>query len=132
MKKAKGPICIDEAATHPIPGRRDRLSRKNPQKHKAARLVIISGKNAGKEYPCYSQTTFIGRTRENHVAIRDTSTSRRHTRIERRNSDFIVEDLNSTNGTILNGKVISREILHHGDKIQIGETMFQFIVEDKS
>ena len=132
MKKAKGPINIDETTTQPLPGRQDRLSKKNSQKHRAAKLVIISGKNAGKEYQCYSQTTFIGRTRENHVPIRDTSTSRRHARIERRNGDFIVEDLNSTNGTILNKKAISREILHHGDKIQIGETVLQFILEEKS
>ena len=132
MKKAKGPISIDEATTHPIPGRKDRLSKKNSQKHRAAKLVIISGRNAGKEYQCYSQTTFIGRTRENHVPIRDKSTSRRHARIEGRHADFILEDLNSTNGTILNKKAISREILRHGDKIQIGETVLKFIVEKKS
>ncbi|NIO09142.1 MAG: FHA domain-containing protein, partial [Deltaproteobacteria bacterium] len=41
-------------------------------------------------------STFIGRNRENHVTIVDTAASRRHARIERRNGDFILEDLNST------------------------------------
>lgn len=132
MKKTRGPTNIDDVTTHPIPSRRDSLLTKASRKHRVGKLVIISGRNAGKEYQCYSQNTFIGRNRENHVAIRDTSVSRRHSRIERRNGDFILEDLNSTNGTILNRKAISREILHHGDKIQIGETVLQFIVEEKS
>lgn len=42
----------------------------------------------------------------------------------------MLEDLDSTNGSILNRKPISREILHHGDKIQIGETVLQFILEE--
>ncbi|MBW2057107.1 MAG: FHA domain-containing protein [Deltaproteobacteria bacterium] len=131
MKRVQRPANIDDTRTHPIPGRRDRISRKGPRKRRVGKLVIIAGKNAGKEYQCYSQTTLIGRTRENHIAIRDTATSRRHARIERRDDDFIVEDLNSTNGTLLNGNAITREILHHGDKIQIGETVLQFILEEK-
>jgi pSer/pThr/pTyr-binding forkhead associated (FHA) protein len=132
VKKATSPLSIDEVTTQPIPGRKDQLSKTVSRKQRAAKLVIIVGKNAGKEYPCYSQSTFIGRNRGNHVAVRDTSASRRHARIERRNGDFILEDLNSTNGTILNQKPVSREILHHGDKIQVGETVLQFIVEEKS
>jgi len=132
MKKPRGPINVDDLTTHPMPSRRDQASKKASQKHRVGKLVIISGKNAGKEYQCYSQSTFIGRTRDNHLTLRDVSISRRHARIERRNGDFILEDLNSTNGTILNKKPVSREMLHHGDKIQIGETVLQFIVEEKS
>jgi len=65
------------------------------------------------------------------VTLRDMSASRRHARIERRDGDFILEDLNSTNGTILNKNTVTREMLHHGDKIQIGETVLQFIVDEK-
>ena len=132
MTKLKVPAKIEDFKTHPIPLRSDQVSKKAPQKHRAAKLVIIAGKNAGKQYPCYSQKTFIGRTRANHVPIKDISISRRHARIERREGDFILEDLNSTNGTMLNKKSISREMLHHGDKIQVGETVLQFIVEEKS
>jgi pSer/pThr/pTyr-binding forkhead associated (FHA) protein len=42
-----------------------------------------------------------------------------------------VEDLKSTNGTLLNQKTISREVLHHGDRLQIGETTLQFIVDER-
>ena len=132
MTKPKLPANIEDFKTHPIPMRSDQAAKKAAQKHRAAKLVIIAGKNAGKQYPCYSQRTFIGRTRENHVPIKDVSTSRRHARIERRDGDFILEDLDSTNGTMLNKKTITREMLHHGDKIQVGETVLQFIVEEKS
>jgi len=97
------------------------------------KLVIISGGNAGKEYQCYSRITLIGRTRENHVVINDTFTSRIHARIELRDGDFIVvEDLNSINGTILNQRTISRAILNHGDKFQIGEMVLQFTLDESS
>jgi len=132
MKKTKGPSNIGDVTTHPIPSRRDQLLKKVSRTHRVGKLVIISGRGAGREFQCYSQTTFLGRNRENHVTLMDTSASRRHARIERRNGDFILEDLKSTNGTILNQKTISREMLHHGDKIQIGETVLQFIVEEKS
>lgn len=132
MKKTTGPSNIGDVTTHPIPSRRDQLLKKVSRTHRVGKLVIISGRGAGREFQCYSQTTFLGRNRENHVTLMDTSASRRHARIERRNGDFILEDLKSTNGTILNQKAISREMLHHGDKIQIGETVLQFIVEEKS
>jgi pSer/pThr/pTyr-binding forkhead associated (FHA) protein len=132
MKKSKSPAFFDDLATHPIPSRRSQVSKNASRKHRVGKLIIISGKTAGKEYQCYSQSTFIGRSRENHVTVLDTAASRRHARIERRDGDFILEDLNSTNGTILNQKAVSRGILHHGDKIQIGQTVLQFLVEQKS
>lgn len=132
MKKPTAPAKISELTTHPIPGRRDQLSKNASRKHRVGKLVIISGKNAGKEYQCYSSSTFIGRNKENHVTLLDTAASRRHARIERRNGDFILEDMDSTNGTILNQKPVTREILHHGDKIQIGETVLQFLLKEKS
>jgi hypothetical protein len=131
MTKPKPSLNIEDLKTHSMPIRTSRDTKKPSLKQRAAKLVIIRGKNAGKEFPCYSQTTLIGRVRDNHVTIRDVSASRRHARIERREGDFILEDLNSTNGTVLNKKTITREMLHHGDKIQIGETVLQFILEEK-
>jgi pSer/pThr/pTyr-binding forkhead associated (FHA) protein len=132
MKRPKNPASISDLTTHPIPARKERLSKNPSRKHRVGKLIIISGRNAGKEYQCYSNSTFIGRNRGNHVTVADTAASRRHARIERRNGDFILEDLNSTNGTLLNRKAVSRGILHHGDKIQIGETVLQFLVKEKS
>ncbi|NIS68724.1 MAG: FHA domain-containing protein [Proteobacteria bacterium] len=132
VKKLKNPAVIDSLTTHPIPSRRNTAQKNASRKHRVGKLIIISGRNAGKEYQCYSQSTFIGRNRENHVTIVDTAASRRHARIERRNGDFILEDLNSTNGTLVNQKAIGREILHHGDKIQIGETVLQFLVKERT
>ena len=131
MNKPKPTVNVEDVKTHPMPIRGTRDTKKLAAKQRAAKLVIIRGKNAGKEFPCYSQTTFIGRVRDNHVTLRDMSASRRHARIERRDGDFILEDLNSTNGTILNKNTVTREMLHHGDKIQIGETVLQFIVDEK-
>ena len=131
MDKPKPSVKIEDVKTHPMPIRGTRDTKKLAAKQLAAKLVIIRGKNAGKEFSCYSQATFIGRVRDNHVTLRDMSASRRHARIERREGDFILEDLDSTNGTILNKKTVTREMLHHGDKIQIGETVLQFIVDEK-
>lgn len=120
---------MEQTSTRRIPSRRERNGKKVLDR-RVAKLVIIAGKKAGREDRCYSSRTYVGRARNNHVVIQESSVSRRHACIERRDGSFMLEDLDSTNGSILNRKPISREILHHGDKIQIGETVLQFILEE--
>ena len=70
-------------------------------------------------------TTDIGREAGAIPLGWDSSVSRNHARIEQSGPDWSVTDVGSTNGTIVNGQKISRQILRTGDTIQIGATHFR-------
>lgn len=71
--------------------------------------------------------TTLGRGEHNHIVISDTYTSYEHARIVHKRGEFYLEDLQSTNGTFLNGVRIQEGIeLKGGDQIKIGETIFIF------
>lgn len=72
----------------------------------------------------------MGRTRDSGFVIDDSGASRRHVEITPRNGAFVWKDLGSTNGTILNGARMLAGELKHGDRIQIGETVILFQVEE--
>lgn len=66
-------------------------------------------------------TLTIGREDSNDLVLRDKAVSKEHAVIFRRGSKFYVEDLNSTNGTYVNGKRIKRFVrLNNGSRVQIG------------
>lgn len=70
----------------------------------------------------------IGRKNGNFIVLDDPYASGYHARIFIKNNDCILEDLNSTNGTLLNGnKVSGRKYLNSGDEIRIGNTSFKVI-----
>jgi FHA domain len=69
----------------------------------------------------------IGRSREADVQIEDRYASGIHARIFSRDARSYVEDMNSTNGTLLNGATLKGEAeLIDGDSVQIGDTVFRF------
>jgi hypothetical protein len=69
----------------------------------------------------------IGRSRDADVPIEDRYASGVHARVFSRADRFLVEDMNSTNGTLLNGASLHDEAeLIDGDTIQIGDTVFRF------
>jgi pSer/pThr/pTyr-binding forkhead associated (FHA) protein len=69
----------------------------------------------------------IGRSRDADVPIEDRYASGVHARVFPRGDRFLVEDMNSTNGTLLNGASLRGEAeLIDGDTIQIGDTVFRF------
>jgi len=69
----------------------------------------------------------IGRTSENDVVLHDHGVSRRHALISGRGGKHFVTDLGSANGTLFNGKPLSREQeLHSGDRLTIGSVEFVF------
>lgn len=70
----------------------------------------------------------IGRRDDNSVVLREGYVSGHHARIFSRNTDYILEDLNSTNGTILNDEKIQKKIyVRIGDEIKIGSAVFKVI-----
>jgi hypothetical protein len=71
----------------------------------------------------------VGRSKEADVRIEDRYASSLHARVFSREGRFYVEDMNSTNGTLLNGATLQGEAeLIDGDNVQIGDTVFRFEV----
>src|SRR5579875_2314960 len=65
--------------------------------------------------------TSVGRTRENALCVSDPEVSRRHARFLKRGDTVVLEDLGSSNGTFVNGELISGEVtLRDGDRIAFG------------
>jgi hypothetical protein len=69
----------------------------------------------------------VGRSQENDIVINDPNVSRRHARISRADNGFVMEDLGSTNGTLLDGAPIDREMIEGGDELTFGQTTARFI-----
>ncbi len=73
----------------------------------------------------------IGRQADNDVVLQaDMRVSRHHAMIQERESEWVLRDLRSRNGTLLNGERITDSILRSGDQIEIGDAIFHFIVEE--
>lgn len=78
-------------------------------------------------YPFSGDVMSLGRGRNNDIQIKnDGKISRYHCRIFRRGDEFIVEDNKSSNGTLVDGKLVTRQRLEGGEVVQLGETRVQF------
>jgi pSer/pThr/pTyr-binding forkhead associated (FHA) protein len=93
----------------------------------AKRLVITSGPKAGLELPLTGESLTIGRSSESALVIRDDYTSSHHARLVLRGDTWTIEDLDSTNGTFVNGKRVtgSAVTLSLGTPIKVGATTFE-------
>lgn len=80
----------------------------------------------GRAFRMLKASLTIGRLPECDLVLDDAGASRQHARISRTESGFVVTDLGSTNGTLVNGRSIQEHVLEDGDTITIGETDLQF------
>lgn len=100
-------------------------------------LVFLTGDLIAVPIPLEREEVILGRAIEADVRVNDAKVSRRHARIltvknsENGNTEYILNDLNSRNGTLINGQKAAKEILHHGDKIIIGEQILRFEMLDE-
>jgi diguanylate cyclase (GGDEF)-like protein len=71
----------------------------------------------------------IGRGSGNDIVVPSDSVSRQHAKLERRGAEFLVSDLQSTNGTYINNERVTREEwrLRRGDQLRIGDTVFKYL-----
>jgi predicted component of type VI protein secretion system len=69
----------------------------------------------------------IGRSQENDIVVPGPNVSRRHARLLRADNGFVVEDLGSTNGTLLDGAPIDRERIESGDELTFGQSTARFV-----
>ena len=88
-------------------------------------LVVHAGPLAGKGFPITSKMLTFGRDPDNDICLEDTEVSRHHARLIQEEQQIILEDLGSTNGTLVNGKSITgRHVLQPADIISIGSSVF--------
>jgi transcriptional regulator with GAF, ATPase, and Fis domain len=95
------------------------------------RLVAIAGplKDSTFAVPQDAQLS-IGRDSGNLLPIADPSVSRRHCVIEHESGRFKIHDLQSRNGTLINGAPVEHQLLVHGDQIAVGDSLFVFLTEE--
>lgn len=92
------------------------------------RLKIVSGPRAGTFLQLrYPKTTFGRGAGNDYRFADDTQMSRQQAVIECETGRFILRDLNSTNGTLVNGNVVTEIDLHPGDVIEMGEMQVEFV-----
>lgn len=90
------------------------------------KLYIVSGKYEHLSLGLKDQITYIGRSPENDIQISDNYVSRRHLELNKKGDKYFIKDLNSANGTFLNGKKIRSQVarrVKEGDTIVIGMTL---------
>ena len=91
-------------------------------------LVVQSGAEPGRTYDLATQKVVIGRQSGNDVVVPDEQVSRKHAEVEERDGSLIVTDLNSSNGTFVNGtRISSPQNLRAGDTVQVGTTVLKVV-----
>jgi Nif-specific regulatory protein len=94
------------------------------------RLVALTGPLKGMTIPLGELEITIGRDAANEVAINDPLVSRRHCAIRHLGGHVQVSDLQSLNGTFVNGMPIREKALEHHDRIKVGASQFIFLVRE--
>lgn len=98
-------------------------STRAPQRPLAQLVDVVSGES----HSITSAQVTIGRERSvSDIALRDPNVSRRHAQLTFTGSDWSIEDLNSTNGTLVNNRRITRCPLRNGDLLTFGLSTFEF------
>src|SRR5579883_1290737 len=92
------------------------------------RIIAITGPLKGTTFPLSEAETIIGREPANPVSINDPLVSRKHCAIRNAEGKIQVADLESLNGTFVNGVPTRERALEHGDRIKIGSSQFIFLI----
>jgi pSer/pThr/pTyr-binding forkhead associated (FHA) protein len=95
-------------------------------------LVVVHAadkEQQGKRYPLGDDDVTLGREEGNTVLVASDQASRRHARIFVSGGAHVLVDLESTNGTFLNSKLVKEQTLRHGDVIRIASMVLKYVVE---
>ncbi len=95
------------------------------------RLVLLFNKQVINEIPFTENSITVGRKPDNGVVIDNLAVSGYHARIDKTGDEYILTDLQSTNGTFVNEKKISSHRLRHGDNVIVGKHVLLFIAGEK-
>ncbi len=94
------------------------------------KLVVSLDGVVIKEVQITKDKTTLGRRPYNDIVIDNLAVSGEHAVLQMVGADVFIEDLNSTNGTYINGKAVKKQLLTHNDTVEIGKYKIKFIVED--
>jgi pSer/pThr/pTyr-binding forkhead associated (FHA) protein len=92
-----------------------------------AKLVLSAGDAVLRQVVVDGERITLGRDPRNAVVVDDPLVSRGHAAIVTVGNDHIIEDLGSANGTLVNGKPVSRHILQHGDVVALGRHNLRYL-----
>jgi pSer/pThr/pTyr-binding forkhead associated (FHA) protein len=90
-----------------------------------AKLQVLSGALTGQSYELRVDKNTLGRVEDNTIQIADPSVSSHHCEILLRGDDVVIKDLNSTNGTFINGDRIAEMVLKPGQTLRLGQIDFR-------
>jgi len=82
-----------------------------------------------KEVQLTKERTTLGRRPYNDVVIDNLAVSGEHAALQMSGNDVVLEDLNSTNGTYVNGKAVKKQALQNGDTLEVGKYKIKFVNE---
>jgi hypothetical protein len=91
------------------------------------KLRVISGPNRGSSYVLQEGELSVGRQSGNSVVLQSSKVSKRHCVFQMRDDEVVVRDLGSSNGTFVNGVLIKARKIKIGDRISIGEFVFELV-----
>lgn len=91
------------------------------------RLVIREGPGVGRDHVLGVGACVLGRDPGSDFVLDDELASRRHAQVVGRGGGWVLEDLGSTNGTLVNGKRVKRAPLADGDTIRVGNILLRFV-----
>ena len=94
------------------------------------KLVVSLDGVVIKEVQITKEKTTLGRRPYNDIVIDNLAVSGEHAVLQMVGNDVFIEDLNSTNGTYINGKAVKKQLLAHNDTIEVGKYKIKFVVED--
>ena len=96
------------------------------------KLVVSLDGVVIKEVQITKDKTTLGRRPYNDIVIDNLAVSGEHAVLQMLGNDVIIEDLNSTNGTYINGKAIKKQLLAHNDTVEIGKYKIKYLVDDSA
>src|SRR5215510_10329139 len=92
------------------------------------RLITLNGASKGSSFPLSGNEITIGRESANTISLGHASVSRRHCVIEADEDRFKLRDLDSYNGTYINGVAIKEQVLTPGDHVRLGNIELLFVL----
>ena len=96
------------------------------------KLVVSLDAVVIKDVQITKDKTTLGRRPYNDIVIDNLAVSGEHAVLQMVGNDVFIEDLNSTNGTYINGKAIKKQLLAHNDTVEIGKYKIKYLVDDNS
>ncbi|HRX82653.1 MAG TPA: FHA domain-containing protein, partial [Pirellulaceae bacterium] len=97
-----------------------------------ASLFVIQGSDQGRRYDLDDDAISLGRDNDNSIQLHDNEVSRHHAEVRSDEEGFLLVDLNSSNGSFVNGNQITEQLLVNGDRVQLGRTLMIFTGSDDS